>query len=202
MTDLPEDRAKPSAKRPVSRSSRERLREARLEDLESAMEAGKRMCSRIDEAVGELRTVLRLATELEHTGAKGPRDGGSFSQDLGSAIRGLSAVRDRAFQELRDAESREDAHMEAHRRVCAGMDAAVSRVRAALEAAVVLDRASASGFNVEARLNRRLGVRDVVRTVHATHILLSRSVRTSRAKASSNGRILTDLVDDVGPAFE
>lgn len=167
------------------------------------MEVSKRMCSRIDEAVGELRTALRLTTELEHAGSQGLRgqDAG-FSRDLGSVIRGLVAVSDQAAKALEEAESRKDAHLEEHRRVCVSVDSAVSRVRAALEAAAALDRASTSGFNVEARLNRRLGVRDVVRTLHAAHTLLLRSVRASRAKASSHGRILVDLVDDAGPAFE
>lgn len=184
-------------------SPKERIREAKLEDLESAMEVSKRMCSRIDEAVVELRTALRLATELEHSGARGARDQSTgFAQDLGSLIRGLSAVSGRASQALEDAGSRKDAHLEEHRKVCVSVDSAVAHVRAALEAAAALDRASGSGFNVEARLNRRLGVRDVVRTIHAAHVLLSRSVRASRAKASSHGRVLVDLVDDAGPAFE
>jgi len=208
VADLPENRAKSPVKRLNSLSTKERIKEARLkeaklEDLNSAMGVNKQMCSRIDEAIDELRIALQLAVKLEHSGVREPKDRNEgFSRNFRSVIRGLSTLRDQAVQNLEDAESRKEAHLEAHRTVCVSIDSAISRVLSALEAATTLDRVSSYGFNVEARLNRRLGVRDVVHTIHTAHSLLLKSVKTSRAKASSNGHILVSLVDDVGPVFE
>jgi len=172
-------------------------------DLRSAMNASERMSLKLEEATKELRAALQSALALEQEAPRGGRDQADrFVKDLSLAVRTLDSLASRARQSLDEASSRKAAHLEAHEKVCSRIDSSMSRVRAALEAAVLLDRVSGSGFNVEVRLNRRLGVRDIVRTLHTAHVQLSRSVRLSRAKASSHDRAVTDLLDETGSTFE
>lgn len=185
-----------------ARESRGRIRSEKLEDLGSAVSAQGLVCSRIELVVKELNLALEGAAELERAGSRRDPSGRRLLRDLASVHHDLSSLLARARQETDEVKKRESEHLAAHEAVCGRIDSALRSLRVAAAAVAILDRASSAGFNVEARLNRRLGVKGIIRTVSTAAVQLTRTVRLSRASAGSHSRALADLIDETEPAFE
>jgi len=178
------------------------LRESRLADLNSALAVHDVLRSQMEKAASELKAALLAAAGLEAAERAPEAEGRRLASSVKSVLEALSTASSLASDAAESARKRESSLLGQHEEVCSRMDAAARELQKSLAAASVLDRSSGSGHNVEVRLGRRLGVKDILRILHAAHSQVVRAARMSRARAGSHGPAVEDLIRDVPAGFE
>lgn len=178
----------------------ESLRKSRTSDLDSALVVHGRLCSQMDKAVSELRSALNMAKNLESPKVTLPNNRNTTA----SLKKLLDSIQSCLREERRlDPKTLGDdpSIITKHDTMCSRMDVAAEELNRALALSILLDRKSGSGFNVEARLNRRLDTRGLQRTLFTACSQVTKASKMSRAKVGTHVQAVEDLIDNT-PGFK
>ena len=178
------------------------VREARVSDLNMALAVHGRLCDQMDKAGLELRAALAAARRLEGDERAAVPDVPRLSSSIKDVLEAVKSIMALAAESALAAKDAENGILKSHESVCLRVDSAARELHGALALSVLLDKSSGSGFNVEARLGRRLDVRGLQRTLGAAHSQVTRASRASRARAGSHGRAVEDLIEEVPAGFK
>lgn len=178
----------------------ENLRKSRTSDLDSVLVVHERLCSQMDKAVSELRLALDMAKRLEPSKVVLPNN----RRTTASLKKLLDSIQSCLREEKRlDPKTLDNdpSIVTKHEEMCSRIDVAAKELNKALALSTLLDRKSGSGFNVEARLNRRLDTRGLQRTLFTACSQVTQASRMSRAKVGTHVQAVEDLINNI-PGFK
>lgn len=193
-----DDSASDAARQARSGGRKSRIRDGRVRDLASAVSLQKAVCTLMDAGLHDLKAAADGIIRFERSGRPGRhiQDGGRLSSGLCSAVAAITPMLSEARELLEELKKKESDHLVSHEKVCSLMDSASSKLQNAFALTILLEKRLNHGHGVEMRLNRRLGVPDMVRVIRTAHFQVSRSVKMSRARVAATESSADELSDE------
>lgn len=168
-------------------------RDNRVNDIDSLFSIHKKVFVFVEQALGEMDSVLRDSVSLEDDLRK-KSISTNLSSELERVLNDLSSYQDQISGLSKELSESESDYLNRFNKIVSRIEKIISPLDKARSLAIELDRASRSGFNLEYRMLRRLGIRDIVKTIGVAQNQLVRLTRLSTAKVSSYRRSLSSLI--------
>ncbi len=183
--------------------SKDRIETSKFLDIKTALSVNDLLCNEMNITIGILNNTIDQAKSIVLSVNKNKSNNiNNILSDLFITKRNLKLIVSKVLEESEMIKDREVKYINECKTLHSRLDSVMSSINKTLYLALILNKISSSRFNIGNMLNKRLGVNSLINTLLTAKFQISKSISHSKSMISSNGNILIDFVNDIGPDFQ